>query len=121
MGGFFWSCETGQNPLLSKTLKWVQEGYRKITVSTKHGHIMGFLFWFLWVTDLLICLLALIGKGFRESYGASNINVWFTVLLLGCTLAGLLLRLVLKNELFALIVAALPLVILLIWYFLDSR
>jgi hypothetical protein len=81
----------------------------------------AFLFWLFWVADLLICLLALIGKGFRESFGASAIGVGFSILLFACTLGGLLLRLVFKNVLPALIVAALPLLILMVWYFLDKE
>lgn len=82
---------------------------------------MAFLFWLFWIADLLICLLALIGKGFRESFGASAIGVGFTILLFTCTIGGLLLRLVYKSTLPALIAAALPLLVLLVWYFLDRE
>lgn len=81
----------------------------------------AFLFWLFWVADLLICLLALIGKGFRESFGASAIGVGFSILLLACTVGGLLLRLVFKNALPALFVAALPLLVVIVWYFLDKE
>jgi len=82
---------------------------------------MIFLFWLFWIADLLICLLTLVGKGFRESFTASSINMWFSILLFGCTIGGLLLRLVFKKAMLSLIAVALPLLILLVWYLLDSK
>ncbi|MCW5922985.1 MAG: hypothetical protein KIS77_11610 [Saprospiraceae bacterium] len=82
---------------------------------------MAFLFWLFWIADLLICLLALVGKGFRDSFSASSINTWYSVLLFGCTIGGLLLRFAFKKALLSLLVVALPLLILLVWYLLDSK
>jgi len=82
---------------------------------------MAFLFWLFWIADLLICLVTVLGKGFRESFTASSINAWFAVLLFGCTLGGLLLRFVFKKALLSLLVAALPLLILMIWYLVDTK
>lgn len=70
---------------------------------------MAFLFWLFCIAGLLICLVTLLGKGFRESFTASSINTWFTVLLFGCMLGGLLLRLVFKKAMLSLLMVALPL------------
>jgi hypothetical protein len=82
---------------------------------------MTFLFWLIIVIDVLACLLVMLGKGFRESFTESPINAWFTVLIFGCTLGALLMRLAFKKVLLSLIVAALPLLILLVWYLIDTK
>jgi hypothetical protein len=82
---------------------------------------MTFLFWLLFVIDLLVSLLIVIGKGFRESFTDSPINAWFSILIFACTLGALILRFAFKKELLSLIVAALPLVILLVWYLVDTK
>ena len=82
---------------------------------------MSFLFWLFWGADLLIGLATWLGKGFRESFTDSSINIWFFILMVGCILGGLVLRLAFKKALLSLLVVALPLLVLLVWYFLDTR
>jgi hypothetical protein len=82
---------------------------------------MALLFWLLFVVDLLICLLSVVGKGFRDSFSASSLNTWFTVLLFGSTFGGLLLRLVFRKAVLSLAVVALPLLVMLVWYLIDSK
>ncbi len=83
--------------------------------------MVTFFFWLLLVIDLLITLLTFLGKGFRESYGASAINLWFPAVLVGSIIGGLLLCLVFKKALLALGAVALPLLVLLIWYLIDTK
>lgn len=82
---------------------------------------MALLFWLLFIVDLLICLLAVVGKGFRDSYSASSIHTWFSVLLFGCIFGGLLVRFVFRKALLSLAVVALPLLVLLVWYLIDTK
>jgi hypothetical protein len=82
---------------------------------------MALLFWLLFIADILLCLLAVVGKGFRDSFSASNLNTWFSILLFGSTFGGLLLRFVFKKALLSLLMVALPLLILLVWYLIDTK
>lgn len=82
---------------------------------------MTILFWLLFVIDVLLCLLAIIGKGFREDFGASAINTWFTVLLFSGTGGGLIVHFVLKKPVLGLVLVSLPVLVMIIWYFIDTR
>ncbi|HRI26960.1 MAG TPA: hypothetical protein PK239_05620 [Chitinophagales bacterium] len=79
------------------------------------------LFWLFLVIDILLTIVSLVGKGYRESYGASAINLWFPALVIGSTVGGILLRFVFRRALWALGVVALPLLVLLIWYLVDTK
>ena len=81
---------------------------------------MNLLFWLIWVIDLSICLLSFVGKGFRRSFTASDPSFWFQILLFGSLFGSLILRLLFKRFLWSLAVAALPLLVLLIWYLVDK-
>lgn len=81
---------------------------------------MTFLFWICLVIDLMICLLSVVGKGFRSSFTDSGINTWFVAILFGCTFGGMLLRFVLRRNLLALIAVVLPLLIMAVWYLIEK-
>jgi len=83
--------------------------------------MITFFFWLFLVLDILLTLLAFWGKGFRESSGAIHINYWLPALLVGSTVGGILLRFVFRKALIALGVVALPLLVLLIWYLIDTK
>lgn len=82
---------------------------------------MAVLFWILFFVDVLLCLLTVAGKGFRDSFGASSINTWFTVLLFIGTFGGLLARLIFKKPQLSLMVVAVPVLVMFVWYLIDSR
>lgn len=82
---------------------------------------MAFLFWLLWSIDLIIALFTIIAKRFRGSFTSSDHTWWFDLLIIGSVVGSFLLRLAFRRPSLALIVAALPLLILLVWYFTDSE
>jgi len=81
---------------------------------------MNLIFWLLWAVDLSICLVLFVAKGFRRSYTATDPTMWFSVLLFGSLLGSLALRLIFKRLSLSLAVAALPVLILLVWYLIDK-
>lgn len=81
---------------------------------------MAALFWICWVLDLLLCALAIIGKSFANSFHPSSSVPWLTFLLVGCTVGGFLLQVFFKKPTWALTVAALPLVMLLVMYVYEK-
>ena len=82
--------------------------------------MMASLFWILWVIDLVIALLSVLGKDFRRSFTATDPTFWFHLLLIGSIIGGLLLRLVFKRSVLGLALVALPLLVLLVWYLIDK-
>ena len=82
---------------------------------------MTALFWILFIVDVLLCLLTVLGKDFRDSFGASDINTWFTVLLFVGTLGGLLARLVFRKPQVSLWLVAVPVLVMFVWYLIDTR
>ena len=81
---------------------------------------MGALFWILWIIDLVITLLSVLGKNFRRSFTATDPTLWFHVLLISSVVGGLLLRLIFKRSAWSLLMVALPLLVLLVWYLIDK-
>lgn len=81
---------------------------------------MTVFFWICWVIDLLLCGIAIIGKGFADSFHKSSAVPWLAILLVGCTVAGLVLQVFFKKPAWALMAAALPLVALLGLYFYEK-
>ncbi|MCC6462066.1 MAG: hypothetical protein IT260_16445 [Saprospiraceae bacterium] len=81
---------------------------------------MGFLFWMLWIFNLAVCLLTMLGKEFRRSFTATDPTLWFSILLIACLLGSLLLRLAFKRPSLSLAVVALPAAVLLLWYLFDK-
>jgi len=81
---------------------------------------MTILFWICWIINLLLCTIAIIGKGFANSFHASSSVPWLSVLLIGCTIGGFLLQVVFKKTAWALGLTALPLAVLLIMYLVEK-
>ena len=80
---------------------------------------MTVLFWICWVIDLLLCAIAIIGKGFANSFHQSSVP-WLAILLIGCTVVGFLLQVVFKKPMWALMVVSLPLVAMLCLYVFEE-
>ena len=82
---------------------------------------MVFLFWLFWIFNFLLLLLAIVGKGFRESFGAGvNLNVLVIIGTLIVLAASLVLRFSIKQKPISLVVVMLPAILLLIMYFIDK-
>lgn len=81
---------------------------------------MNLIFWLLWALDLALCLLSFVGKGFRRSFTASDPALWFDFLLVGSLMGSLALRLIFKRLQWGLALAALPVLVLLVWYLIDK-
>lgn len=82
---------------------------------------MVFLFWTLWIMNVLLLMLALVGKGFRESFGAGvNLNVLIISLTLIVLIASLVLKFSAKQKWISLVVVALPVLALLVIYMMDK-
>lgn len=81
---------------------------------------MAALFWICWIVDLFLCVIAVIGKGFANSFHASSSVPWLSIVLIGCTLGGFLLQVFLKKPTWALGVVALPLAVLLVMYLVEK-
>ncbi len=83
---------------------------------------MNFLFWLCWVINILIVLLVFAGKGFRDSFGANaGLNILIIVSMLAIMIGSLVLRFGLKQKSFSLVLVMLPLLAMIIWYFIDQR
>ena len=82
--------------------------------------MMNALFWICWVADLLLCALAIVGKGFANSFHPSSSVPWLAILLVGCMVVGFLLQVIFKKPTWALAVAALPLVVLFGMYVFEK-
>jgi len=81
---------------------------------------MTALFWLCWIIDLLLCAVAIVGKGFANSFHAGGSVPWLAILLIGSTTGALLLHLVLKKSLWPAGLAALPLIVLFILYLVEK-
>lgn len=82
---------------------------------------MVFLFWTLWIMNVLLLMLAVVGKGFRESFGAGvNLNVLIISLTLIVLIASLVLKFSAKQKWMSLVVVALPVLALLVIYIMDK-
>lgn len=81
---------------------------------------MTALFWICWVVDLLLCAIAIIGRGFANSFHPSSSVPWLAILLVSCTVGGFLLQVFFKKPTWALTLAILPLVAMLGLYVFEK-
>lgn len=82
---------------------------------------MSLLFWLFWVLDFLLLLMAIIGKGFRASFGANvDLNVIIISVTLIILIAGMLLRYAAKQKWISLVVVALPILAVLLMFIIDK-
>ena len=82
---------------------------------------MTFLFWLLWMMNLLLLMVTIMGKGYRQSFGAGvDLNILIMVAILIVLLASLVLKFSAKQKWISLVVVALPAMILLVLYLIDK-
>lgn len=68
----------------------------------------------------MLCAIAIIGRGFANSFHPSSSVPWLAILLVGCTIGGFLLQVAFKKPAWALATAALPLAGMLVWYVFEK-
>lgn len=82
---------------------------------------MTFLFWLLWLTNLLLLIITLLGKGFRSDFGAGvDVNVLVTIVLIVVLAGSLILRFSVKHKWVSLVVVSLPVCMMLVWYLFEK-
>ena len=81
---------------------------------------MNILFWGLWVIDLLLAFVVILAGIYRENSGAfNNNNFTYAVLLLLILVGSIVVRYTLQWPLISVLLAAIPLLIVLILYLFD--
>jgi hypothetical protein len=82
---------------------------------------MNFLFWLIWIIDVLLLLLAFLGKNFRSSFGAGiDLNILVIIILLAILAGSLMMRFAFKQKGVSLVVVSLPLLAALAMYIADK-
>ena len=82
---------------------------------------LHFLFWCLWIINVLLLLLTVAGKEFRSGFGAGiNINLILITGLIVILVSSMLFRFSSKPKWISLAIVLLPLIILLVWYIYDK-
>jgi len=78
--------------------------------------------WICWIIDVLLILLVLAGSNFRSGFGAGNDfnNIALLVLLL-LLLSSIITRIVVKPKWVSLTLAALPILLLFVFYLFDKN
>lgn len=81
---------------------------------------MNILFWVLWVIDLLLTFVVILAGIYRENSGAfNNNNFTFAVVLMLILVGSIVVRYTLQWPLISVLLAAVPLLIVLILYCFD--
>ena len=81
---------------------------------------MNILFWVLWFIDLLLAFVVILAGIYRENSGAfNNNNFTFAVALLLILVGSIVVRYTLQWPLISVLLAAIPLLIVLILYYFD--
>lgn len=81
---------------------------------------MNILFWVLWVIDLLLTFVIILAGIYRQNSGAfNNENFTYAIVLMLLLLGSIVVRYVLQWPQLSVLLAALPLLILLLMYLLD--
>ena len=81
---------------------------------------MNILFWVLWVIDLLLTFVVILAGIYRENTGAfNNNNFTFAVVLMLILVGSIVVRYTLQWPLISVLLAAVPLLIVLILYCFD--
>ncbi len=82
---------------------------------------MYFLFWLLWLTNILLLIIALLGKGFRSDFGAGvDLNILLIIVLIVVLTGSLILRYSMKQKWISLVVVILPICLMGIWYLIEK-
>jgi hypothetical protein len=80
------------------------------------------LFWLCWIIDVLLILLVMAGSNFRSGFGAGNdFNNMALLVLLVLLLASILTRILVRPKWVSLVLAALPILLLLVFYLFDKN
>jgi hypothetical protein len=83
--------------------------------------MMPFLFWALCTVNILLLLLAVLGKGFRSGYGAGvDINVIIMIGTLIVLVSSLVLKFSTKQKWISLVVVSLPVICMFVWYVFEK-
>ena len=81
---------------------------------------MNILFWVLWVIDLLLTFVVILAGIYRENSGAfNNNNFTFALVLMLILVGSIVVRYTLQWPLISVLLAAIPLLIVLILYLFD--
>ena len=81
---------------------------------------MTAIFWILWMLDLLLTAFIIFASIYRENVGAfNNESLTYAVVLMLILLGSIVLRYVVQWPNLSVLLAALPLLILLLMYFFD--
>lgn len=82
---------------------------------------MSFLFWLLWFANLLLLIIALLGKGFRSDFGAGvDLNILVTMMLVVVLAGSLIVRFSVKQKWMSLVVVSLPICMMLGLYLFEK-
>ncbi len=83
--------------------------------------IMTFLFWTLWIINILLLFLAIVGKGFRSGFGAGvDLNSVVIIVLIAVMAGSLVFRYSVKQKWISLVVVSLPLWLMMLWYIFEK-
>ncbi len=83
---------------------------------------MNFLFWLLWILDLLLVGFVIIGANFRTSFGAgTEVSSIMLIILVIILIGSLVLRYAFRQVNWSLFVVALPLIIMFVGYLLEDK
>ena len=83
---------------------------------------MNFLFWLLFIVDLLFAILVIFLSGVRQNFGAqSDLNSWLLIVLVVLIIASLVFRYALKMPRVSLVIVALPILGMFMWYLYDKN
>ncbi|MDX2066796.1 MAG: hypothetical protein SFV55_00135 [Haliscomenobacter sp.] len=81
---------------------------------------MDIAFWVLWVIDLLLTFIVIMAAVYRENAGAfNNDNFTYAIVLMLILVGSIVVRYVLQWPLLGVLLAALPVMIVLVLYFFD--
>ena len=83
---------------------------------------MNFLFWLLWIINILLLLLAIAGSGLRASFGANtDLNGFLTIFLIIILIASIWLKFSIKHKWISLVIVALPVIVLFLMYLFEKK
>ncbi|MGB3079329.1 MAG: hypothetical protein WBB31_09665 [Saprospiraceae bacterium] len=83
---------------------------------------MSFLFWFLFILDLLLIILTIGASDFRAGFGASTyFNTWILIVTVISLIASLVTRYYFRQNKLSLLVVAIPVLLLFVMYVFEKR
>jgi hypothetical protein len=80
------------------------------------------MFGLFFILDVLFLLLLAMGSGLRSSFGAmTDLNSWMTIVVILVLISSLLLRFYFKLKVVSLVIVALPILGMFVWYLWEKR